>query len=77
VRSSGLFPVPRAPGWKCRREHQDGSADEVDEDDEGYEDVGDNEDDEDDEEREHPKGSAYGISLSEEEIRRRYRGIKS
>ena len=51
---------------------------EVDEDDEDDgEDEGQNEDEEDDGDSEHPKGSAYGISLSEEEIRRRDRGIKS
>jgi hypothetical protein len=49
----------------------------------GEDDQGDGEDeddivkDEDDEYSEHPRGSAFGISLSEEEIRRRDKGFKS
>uniref|UniRef100_A0A7S0M7W0 Uncharacterized protein n=1 Tax=Cryptomonas curvata TaxID=233186 RepID=A0A7S0M7W0_9CRYP len=59
-------------------DYEDESVDEGDEDDEDDgEDEGDNEDEEEDEDSEHPKGSAYGISLSEEEIRRRDKGIKS
>ena len=47
-------------------------------DDNDGEDGGDNEDEEEgDEDSEHPRGSAHGISLSKEEIRRRGRGIKS